>query len=157
MKYLTPELKTYYMKDFNENVLTCTDPYWKLDEGLKEILIAINKFPNIQTLYSKKCNELIGENPISYLILAVHKRQAFKLITVFDKIKTQETNLIITQPNNMYAPDIKQIPNAKHLACLADKDFFNITQFRFDLIVPDLEEHENFWKELTKYLVNSNF
>ena len=66
-KRLTPALKAYYMQDFNDNVLTCTDEFWKIDDRLKNLLIKINKNKNVQTLFSRRRNDANDTNPSSFL------------------------------------------------------------------------------------------
>jgi hypothetical protein len=53
--YLNSRLKKKYMDDFMNRVLPFDGTEaWKLDRGLADILVSINKNSNIQTIYSKK-------------------------------------------------------------------------------------------------------
>lgn len=61
---MTKELKDYYQKDFLNNVEPCNDSYWKLDQGVLDYLVKINKNSSVHSLYSK----MFSPNDSSFII-----------------------------------------------------------------------------------------
>ena len=80
--YLTPETKAYYMAEFKK-AIECTDKDWDLDKGLKEILIAINKNPNVQTILSKRSEDLERDNS-SFIEFVFTRSIEPKLQSIFE-------------------------------------------------------------------------
>jgi hypothetical protein len=60
--YLTPEKKSYYINELNK-AKTINDSNWDVDNGLIDVLDCINENPNIQTLLSKKSEDLRSNSP----------------------------------------------------------------------------------------------
>lgn len=74
--FLTEPTKNYYILDLQKVIAYKKSEFWKLDEGLEEILVSINPSKNIQTIYSKKLiskPEMFGMRRNSYLLLPYKK------------------------------------------------------------------------------------
>ena len=63
ISYLTRELKEYYITDFQKLLSFKDSEFWDIDEGLIDILIQINANTNVQTLYSKRYNQIQNTLP----------------------------------------------------------------------------------------------
>jgi hypothetical protein len=151
--YLTEQLKSYYMNDFNE--LSKLDAeFWSINNELKNILININHNESIQTLYSKipdfskpsLCSE-------SYLEIAYVKEielQLFRTIIpqfliLFNTDEYQKFSYSFFFPRS----------NANHtgnnrfnIGCITNKNYFNINTIKFELVADENSIHNNFWKKL---------
>lgn len=146
MKFLTKALKEKYMEDFNTNVLTSTDDYWAIDNGIREILIEINKNAKVQTIYSKNNSNFDG---VSYLMLSIDR-------SYLNKIKKLEKKLTQKSKNYKFAVnEPSQFENdvTEKMGCNDDKDYFNVSVFSFFCMSHDLNEHTYFWKFLLENLV----
>lgn len=155
MKYLTPELKAFYLKDFIENVIPCTDDYWALDNGIKEQLININKSQDIQTLYSKKCVNLDIDESTSYIIIAITKDYEPKLNRFIKAMKPKYKTFecFYSAANTDYAPD-PWSPEVDKMSCMSNNKHFGIGHYVIQISSRKLLKHEEFWKDLEKYLVD---
>lgn len=151
--YLTRNLKEYYMVDFDSNVLTSSDEFWALDNGLKDLLIQINKNIHVQTLYSKKRQfggmlDMLG----SYIQIAYTGdvelkifREIIPYFLVCYNTKDQ------SKFNYMFLPPVVSSDdnlNELDLGCLTDINYFNINSIRFELESDDKEIHDKFWVDL---------
>lgn len=146
MKFLTKGLKEKYMVDFNEKVLNSTHEYWGLDNGLRVILIDINKNQKIQTLYSKRGTQT---ECISYLFIAIDRNYLNKI----NKIGNVLTNMSEVYEFCVNEPT-QFLNNAdENMACNNDKDYFNISVFCFYCISNNEENHNTFWDYLYENLV----
>jgi hypothetical protein len=146
-KYLTPNKKNTYMKDFNTNVLTSNDEYWGLDNGLKDILVCINENPLVQTLYSKNYNDA---DSISYLMLAIDKKYQKRLNSI---IQTLDENL------PYFSSEIRQPIRFNNkvtipMGCNTNIDYFNITVFYLKCESLDIKDHKQFWLFLKNILLD---
>ena len=149
MKNLTPELKAYYMADFEQNVLPCRDEFWKLDDGLADLLIRINKSNNIQTLYSRRRIYANDKNCVSSLWILVSKDVKNSTIKKFVK----ECNEKLVNFQCIPVEDIVQ--NLKpeiSMNCMTDSNYFNNGAVMISVKSPIQHNHELFWKLLEKHL-----
>jgi hypothetical protein len=151
MKFLTPELKAYYMSDFTENVLNCKDPFWKLDDNLLYILTNINANQNVQTLYSRRFNSEEDTNVASLLWILVSKNINLELWKEFQKECLRNHELYACK----YEPKIKQ-NMLKHIpiGCMQDNTYFNSGVIQIYINSESLVEHDIFWNTITKYITN---
>ena len=151
MKYLTPELKAKYMVDFNENVLTCTDEYWGLDNGLKDLLITINSNPNIQTLYSRKCNCNGIDGYDSYLWFLFSKDIDFDRINRFATRCASKHNIFtfeyLDDAGEYIEPSYK-IPN---MGCVYDKSYLQNGIHIFYMQSKNIKKHNMFWNDIKDF------
>lgn len=162
MKFLTPDLKNKYMDDFKNNLLTCNDSFWKLDDRLVEILKRINSNYNIQTLFSKWWAFPPNSNEnISYLRFCY----SFELIQiikteVIENLKSDFSNLpdvnleckfMKPEPPQNDEDNVEEV--VCNLACLKDPQYFNINYISFTLHSPMREHHKMFWERLDKYFL----
>ena len=155
MNYLTPELKEYYMKDFNNNVLKCEDEFWDLDEGLEDILIKINKSDKIQTLYSRRFTGDLGkngDNDVSTLwILLSEEGDNGRFAEFIDECGSN-----IRLFEFMYCPPeylVQNMDKTINIGCMQDGDYFNSGAIMIRMC-GDMEDHNLFWSLVEKYLPN---
>ena len=149
MKNLTPELKAYYMADFVENVLPCKDEFWKLDDGLADLLTRINKSNNIQTLYSRRRTYANDKNNVSSLWILVSENVKNSKIRIF----VDECNKKLADFQCVPVEDIVQ--NLKPeipMNCMTDSNYFNNGAVMISVKSPVQHNHEVFWKLLEKHL-----
>ena len=144
-KFLTPKEKIAYMNDFNNFVLKSTDEYWKLDDGLSDILININKNKSIQTLYSKHS----VDDARSYLMLAIDESYLEKLDSVIVKLKGLYTFDHYCNEPSIFKNDGKQAV----MSCNSNKKHFNTSVFVLDLHSDKKADHKLFWKIIKENLV----
>lgn len=155
-KYLTPKRKEYYLIDFEENVLKYTGNTWGIDNGIRNILIEINKNSNVQTLYSKKCQFIpTNLNFESYLMISYSKNIELNLfrdtIQSFDfyfgdNIDCKFTHLFLGPKTNSNC--LIDGHTILGLGCTDNKDYFDINTIRFkiDSMIPNY--HDDFWNKL---------
>lgn len=162
IKYLTPELKEYYMNDFNNNVLPCTDEYWGLDKGTRDILININKSNNIQTIYSRKlCNyepdtiyDVVREcSFICFLITEKIVNDINNIVNLFET-KYEFFDFNINAPRKFISGYDGMPVDVAKMASMYDYKYFNTDVFQFIIESSELKDHEEFWKDISKYLTN---
>src|SRR5690554_673097 len=131
--FLTPQLKDYYMKDFN-NLLKMKEEFWELDnEFLKEKLIKINSNPNIQTLYSKY--GIQGPDDLeSYIEIAFTQNielEIFRsilpnLIYTYSSISMDLSNCYYRYSTPRVNRNYSIGDDKRGIGCLDDKDYFRI-------------------------------
>jgi hypothetical protein len=155
--YLTPEKKAYYMAEFKK-AIECTDEYFDLDYGLKDILIAINKNPNVQTLLSKRSEDLDfdWDSYIQFAFSSSIEPKIPNLIKAFKKCfgKNLKFKIFTTGSINL-TNDIDDLDNSiKHMDCVANINKYTnieIVSIKFTSGVP--HGHELFWDMVKEYLV----
>lgn len=158
--YLTPELKDYYMRDFENNILTIRHELWKLDDGLINILIEINKNKNIQTLYSKWwSNSFTSMTSESYLTFCYTKQIELNLFRfVIPELLIRQNNInksmvsycfYYPKPNANYH---ENEPTEIDLLCITDPNYFNINTIQITLSSGYRDAHEKFWMDLNEKL-----
>src|SRR5690606_22240948 len=137
-KYLTSTLKSKYLLDFDK-LLQETDGFWGIEnEFLKEKLIRINRSSNIQTLYSKYGNKHPSDW-ISYLQFAYTKKvepTLFKVVIPgllynFNQNGSDESVCYYEFHKPSVRP--KQTKSRFDLACIDDKNYFNINSIKIFL------------------------
>lgn len=159
--YLTPELKSYYMSDFNSNVLNQTNEFWGLDNGVKDHLIKINSNPHMQTLYSRKRQfkewiEMFGSY-IEFTYTKDVELKIFREIIPFflanynTKDKSKFSYLYIPP-----RPNPNKDESSLSLGCLNDKNYFNVNHLKFEMDSNDRQTHNKFWKDLETKLSELN-
>lgn len=167
-KYLTPELKSHYMNDFINNVLTCDADFWTLDQDVKDSLIAINQNPNVQTLYSMKSVWIPGKSDAkneSYLKFAYSQNVEMELFKVFLPQITMMycfNDLSGNDSRCYYKFDYPHINmNFKaekdricNMGCLSNKDYFQINHIELTLKSHSKEKHDKFWNDVQNGLLN---
>lgn len=149
MKNLTPELKAYYMADFEQNVLNCEDDFWQLDNGLKDLLININSSPNIQTLYSRKRNDKNDTNIYSFLWVLISKNVSDAKVNNFIRDAKSKLYDFNCQP-------VKRLTQNKEkhikMNCINDSNYFKNGAIIMQVVTPEQNEHDAFWKIIKKHL-----
>lgn len=152
-QYLTTERKEMYMKDFNENVLSCIDAYWKLDEGVVKTLIAINQHQDRQTIYSRLHTRDSHEQPLSYLMLSITKdfEPKFNKIVHILKNKYKEDFRFDIEEPTQFLGDTEN-PLASHLSCNTNEEHFNTSVFSLQLYTQKAKIHKAFWLDLENLL-----
>lgn len=149
MKNLTPELKAYYMADFEQNVLPCKDEFWKLDNGLADLLIRINNSNNIQTLYSRRRTYANDKNYVSSLWILVSENVKNSTIRKFVDECNQKLADFQCVPVEDIVQNLKpEIP----MNCMTDSNYFNNGAVMISVKSPVQHNHEVFWKLLEKHL-----
>jgi len=157
--YLDKAKKKNYM-DYFRALLNCKLEFWQLDLGLQDILIQINANECLQTLYSKKhgLNDLYDED--SYLKFCYYKEvelQLFRFILP-DLISSYNCRPDTALYYDFSFPKVNENcmedANKLGLGCTDDKDYFYINHLAIYLKSPDLEIHNNFWKDLEVKLSN---
>ena len=153
-KYLTPERKEMYAKDFKENVLTCKDEYWKLDRGLEATLIAINQHQDRQTIYSRFYTSDSEDGPLSYLILSITKDyepQLNKVASILKNKYKKEFKFDI-EPPTKFLGDTEN-PLASNLSCNTNPEHFNISLFNLQLYTKKPKVHKAFWSDIENLFI----
>ena len=152
-QYLTPERKEMYMKDFNQNVLTCKDEYWRLDKGVEKTLIAINQFQDRQTIYSRLHTRNSNEQPLSYLMLSITKDfepKFNKIVHILKKKYKEDFSFVIEEPIQFLGDT--ENPLASHLSCNTNQEHFNTSVFSLQLYTKKIKTHKSFWLDLENLL-----
>jgi hypothetical protein len=152
-KRLTQELKNYYMQDFNDNVLSCTDNFWKIDDRLKNLLIKINKNKNVQTLYSRRRNDANDSNVGSFLWIHIAPNVSDDKLNKF--IRECKANI------SMFAIDffehkhlVQNLDMSVKMNCVNDKKYYKNGAIIIEMISPEQFEHDKFWNIVEKHLPN---
>lgn len=157
--YLDQTKKSYYLKDFNENVLTEIDPFWKLCETIKPHLIELNSLDNIQPIFSKYPDNRnsLSRNE-SYLTFAYSKDIELHLyreilpffIVRFNNLGESKFYYAFSEPkdNILYSDE----PSEFKQGCLTNPDYFRINQIRLSFECVTKATHDIFWTELVKNL-----
>jgi len=160
--YLTPEKKAYYQNEFAK-VLQCKDTDWDLDKGLLSILTEINKNPNIQTILSKRSENLTKSND-SYLHFTFTKEVEEKLKRILWRMKTtfeRKGNgnglgvkyYAAEHFSDMEVDESEVDQNIKNLDCVTNvKNYIDIDSLFVQLFSFNERVHESFWETLKKEL-----
>ncbi|MDH4472272.1 MAG: hypothetical protein QE487_06670 [Fluviicola sp.] len=162
-KYLTPELKAYYMNDFNEKVVPFSEESWKLDDGVLEYLQTINRNPLIQTLYSKKynINKSVNNDSESYLMFTYARELEDKLFKVFLSQTTSAFSygddskcyFTFTYPEiEEEEEDDEEDDNRVNIGCVRDGNYFNINRIWVHFVDYGPNSHVRFWEFVSKEL-----
>lgn len=156
-QYLTKNRKETYMKDFNNLILLKKD-FWEIDNlELKQILIDINKNPEVQTLYSKYSNSSNPNDTLSYLTFTYSKKIELKifrnLIPFFiNYYNLSSSRLVSTCDYDFYIPQNNKnfAPNSQKLGikCTDDINYFKINHIKINLKSENTKNHINFWNDL---------
>lgn len=157
--YLDKAKKKTYMESFHA-LLNCKLDFWQLDPGLQDIMIHINENEYVQTLYSKKhgLNDFNGHD--SYLKFCYYKEIELHLFRIIipDLILSYNCRPDTCLYYDFYIPETngntKDNDNKLGLACTDDKDYFYINHLAIFLQSPDLEIHNDFWKDIEEKLSN---
>lgn len=164
-KYLTPELKEYYMNDFKDNVITCTNENWKLDDGVLHTLTEINKSADIQCIYSRRCSNeeaFRSEENSSYIALVITEPLEEKMNTIAERLKKkygEQFEMFVNEPIEKYPmaelrEQFQEGDSALKMGCCLREDYFNITVFMPMMCSYDLRLHAEFWADLHTALTN---
>lgn len=157
-KYLTPEGKAYYIQDF-EKLLTYEADFWKLDDGLKEILERINANPKVQTLYSQRYFPGKTTNPDRSYLRFAYAQEVEQ--TLFKKIIPELVERFVASfdtwcyygfsyPKDNLVYDAEKGSDAP--GCLTNPDYFRVNQIDLHLESASLAEHLVFWETLAEKL-----
>jgi hypothetical protein len=151
MVYLTKEIKEYYMNDFTNNVVNCSDEFWGLDEGLLKICTDINKNDNVQTLYSRRCLKDNDENNISFLWIMISEQADVDKINTFIRTLKRQHKFHTFMPTKMeingLLPDIK-------IGATQDINYFQHGVIEVRIESKKLKEHNLFWETIARHLKN---
>ena len=144
------------MQDFNKNVLTCNIDYWRIDNGLKDILININNNPDVQTLYSKnydscKCESCRRNGGESYLIVSISRKYEEKMCKIVKQFKKLFKNggFMFEEYCDFFNGGGSKISN---MECNKNPQYFNISSFKFQLVTNDEKRQRFFWQFLNNNL-----
>lgn len=164
--YLNKELKEKYVKDFNENVLTNSDPEWKLDDNISGHLIQINLNPHIQTLYSSGG----ASNRRSYIWFCFSKELKSPIEDfIIPQIKHEWEQELNKNPHwrargneaifESYLSEPEQKPEEEmgcsyKMGCRTDPDFFNVYYFIWRFEEGNDLQHKWFWDTVSDKLSN---
>ena len=152
--YLTPELKKYYLLDF-EQVLLINDPFWGIPETfLRTVLKQINTSENTQTLYSKIKHENDFEDEESYLVIAYAKTIESKLIEKLSMLTSSFSNQAISIDHLPPSDNLNIGPTDYQIGAIHNKDYFKIHHFRITFLSKKYENHLSFWSTIMDLLVN---
>ena len=156
-KFLTPERKSYYMNDFQNKVLVYHEDFWKLDDGLPDLLIRINANPKIQTLYSQKYSSgKMTNTGTSYLQFTyteeiegkLFKEQLPQIMSSFNYDEDIQCYYSFEYPQKESDCDEVKI----QLGCVKDPDYFDINVIDLHFRCFDPNEHNRFWEDITERL-----
>lgn len=153
--YIDSKSKDYYYSDFNENVLTETNEFWKLNEIIKPYLIELNNCKTIQPLYSKfPCNDNFGSDSESYIKFGYTEDIELYLfriiipyfISKYNKLFESKFYYLFIKPKDN--PNF--IKNSKFKSgCNSNPDYFRINHIHFFYENQNIEKHKEFWEDLT--------
>jgi hypothetical protein len=102
--FLTPQSKEYYLNEFKK-AKACTDEYWDVDNGLIDVLDSINQNSNVQTLLSKRSDDLEVDN-VSYLHFTHTESVTHKILPMLKHISNELKKIKCTHSVNYYTADI---------------------------------------------------
>ena len=153
--YLDSKSKDYYYLDFNENVLTETNEFWKLSENVKHHLIELNNCIKIQPLYSKfpdNVNSL--SNNESYRQLAYTKDIELFLfreilpyfISKYNTPFESKFCYLFLEPKHNINYNIE---SKFKMGCMLNPDYFRINHLYLVYENQNIEKHVEFWKDIT--------
>jgi len=144
--YLTPELKTYYYKCLEEAIDAN-----EIDNGLKEMLLAISKSPNIQPILSRRYQGYNEQNDwsVSNLYIAFAENIGLSLESALNDFAGEMKSKFI-KVDFVHLPRMENSNlNVSSKACWKkDKDYFEIHFFVIDLENKELSKHTIFWDNL---------
>jgi hypothetical protein len=151
--YLSNNLKKKYMHDFLENVLHYNkDNIWKLDAGLDEILISVNRNPNIQSLYSRKDSfsqaDFLHESYIELCYSRYLELLLFREVIPsfnYDFIKDSQSLFYYQFNYPRQNPNYSPGSETAGMGCIDDENYFQINTIRLILESPIKSIHEKFW------------
>ena len=153
MVYLTKEMKEYYMNDFTNNVVNCSDKYWGLDKGLLEICTEINKNKNVQTVYSKKYSGKHSCNPISYLWILISEDADVDKINKF--IRECQSKIEKFEFMHYSAPEpIKNERKDIVNLCVTDPKYLQHGYISVSMCSEKLKDHKFFWETIKRNIKN---
>lgn len=161
--YLTKKRKEFYTDDFKK-VVSHTNPSWKLDDDLVELLEKINSNNQIQTLYSKKYSSPRKSLEYdSYLYFAfTRKVEPTILKRVIPEITTKYClgeyfeNVCYYQyffPREN--PNYSEGKSSIDLGCINNSNYFNINHIKIKYKSANQETHTDFWNDLSDLLFNA--
>ena len=135
-----------------------TDKDWDLDEGLLEVLDAINANPNLQTILSKRSENLLRDN-VSYLHFT-YTKESFKAImeTLGEIIDVLKENYISGNLEYLTASQYKrktpnELRNKYRLDVISNLEkYTNINCFIIEIFSFNAKDHELFWNLLKNKL-----
>lgn len=152
--FLNSDLKKYYMDDFTKNVLTCTDEFWEISQGLRDILTKINENSKIQSLYSHQ--QTFNDWVMKPSYIDITFTQEIELTIFRDVIPCFQARYNIdneTRFNYYYSypkidKDVKEKNGSNDLACLTDQNYWKINSVRFELTTNSKETDDKFWQDI---------
>lgn len=152
--YLNDELKELY-----SNALQKELSIGKIDKGISEHLIAINKSDNIRTIFSKRGSKDIGKGMITYLQIAytskIEKRLFEEIIPEITLLVERDLSGVFRwhEPQPRISSEIRdENEHNKGAVWLVDTNYFNISTIYFTLYDYDIESEDMFWNELRNQL-----
>lgn len=157
--YLTPEKKSYYINELNK-AKTINDSDWDVDNGLIDVLDCINENPNIQTLLSKKSEDLRIDNG-SYLHFTYTRNVIHNLNVLIPLLNAELKSLnsiftIIHLKANEYKGKTNKLNIPKKFSKLDVisnvEKYTNINCFIIEINSNDKDVHNKFWDLLKKRL-----
>jgi hypothetical protein len=157
--YLTPEKKSYYINELNK-AKTINDSNWDVDNGLIDVLDCINENPNIQTLLSKKSEDLRIDNN-SYLHFTYSRKVIHSLNILIPLLYAELKSLnsiftIIHRKANEYKGKTNKFNISNNISKLDAvsnvEKYTNINCFIIEITSFDNEAHNKFWELLKKRL-----
>ena len=152
--YLTPNLKKYYLLDF-EQVVLIKDAFWGIPEVfLKEVLTVINASENIQSLYSKLKYENDPEDEESYLVIAYSKKIEVQLQEKLTTYAATFPNHTISIEHLSPSQNLNIGPTDYQIGAIHNKNYFNIHHFRITFLSDTYTNHLEFWITMKDLLVN---
>ena len=153
--YLTETTKDYYMADLEKVIAYDKSEFWKLDEGLADILIRINQSPNIQIIYSKKLTpkpDMFGMKRNSYLYIAYKNNTKEKLINTLKEIANLFEDDISIEERQPTINDKKVNEKLKGIGYFDNPNCHYINHIKIEIVSFNIKEHERFFKELENKL-----
>lgn len=129
--YLTPELKSYYLKELEAVEQLPEGDFWALDNGTHKALAAINAHSDYQTIYSKRfAYPSDGTLPLfynSYIDIAFSERAQLELQNTLDRIASEFHPQ--SRSVKLLHPETNSIDEHSDIGCRANPDYFRIFSF----------------------------
>jgi hypothetical protein len=144
------------MDDFINNVIPFDKiVFWKLDEGLPEILSRINSNEYIHALYSKRpAFKTPADLSLSYLEICYSEEVELRLFrevipSLFPETASDpEAKLYYMFDGPRINPNYSRNTAPLWLGCIDDENYFFINTIKINLESKIKETHNRFWKIL---------
>ena len=143
------------MSDMKKVIAYDKSEFWKLDEGLSDLLVSINQSQNIQTVYSKKLipkPDMFGMRRNSYLYIAYKKDIKEKLMDTLQAIASLFKGDITIEEREPKINHRVVNEKLKGIGYFDNPKYLYIYHVKIEIESFNIKEHNRFWNELKEKL-----